>query len=67
MVTFLLYSLQETTISGFIDIVPEPTQDGIGTRFDDEPEEEENDEEGQSADEDDDIADSSDAEESEEE
>ena len=33
--------IKETTISGFIEGVPEPTQDGIGSRYDDEPEEEE--------------------------
>ena len=33
--------IKETTISGFIEGVPEPTQDGIGSRYEDEPEEEE--------------------------
>ena len=33
--------IKETTISGFIQRIPEPSQDGIGTRYDDEPDEDE--------------------------
>ena len=35
----LIELAKETTISGFIEAIPEPTQDGIGSRFEDEPEE----------------------------
>ena len=36
----LIELAKETTISGFIESIPEPTQDGIGSRFEDEPEDE---------------------------
>ena len=35
---------KETTISGFIEAIPEPTQDGIGSRFEDEPEDDDEEE-----------------------